>query len=63
MIQPKTAPSAAGVGNHVFVAIKGLDARVFGNQTDLGQPFGQWFPRFGQFSLVALGVIKTRISR
>jgi hypothetical protein len=39
-----SAPAAAAVGNHIFVAATGLDGNIILNQADAGHPFGQWFP-------------------
>lgn len=38
-----SAPAAAAVGTHVFLAARGLDGNLYLNQADLGGPFGQWF--------------------
>jgi hypothetical protein len=37
------APAAGAVGSHVFVAIKGLDGKIYVNQADRARPFGRWF--------------------
>ncbi len=39
-----SAPAAAAVGTHLYVAGIGLDGKVILNQADAGKPFGQWFP-------------------
>ena len=36
------APAAAALGTYMFVAVKGLDGRVWLNQGELGQPFTGW---------------------
>lgn len=36
------APTAATIGNHVFVFVKGLNNRIYVNQADLGHAFGNW---------------------
>ncbi|MGH2965123.1 MAG: hypothetical protein ACRDMH_07055 [Solirubrobacterales bacterium] len=37
------APTAATIGDHVFVFVKGLNHRIYVNQADYGSAFGAWF--------------------
>lgn len=39
-----SAPAAAAVGEHIFLAARALDGSVILNQADAGHPFGEWFP-------------------
>lgn len=36
------APAATSVENTVFVFVKGIDGRIYGNQAEFGQPFVGW---------------------
>jgi len=56
------APSAAAIGTHLYVAIKGLDGQILLNQADDGKSFGQWFPLNFQSDLApAVATVSNRV--